>query len=52
MIADIFTKATDVETFERLRDVLRNIGEPTMQVSVAYSLAQWLASKAKSVLSR
>ena len=40
MIADIFTKATDLETFEKMRNVMRNIGEPTLNVELPYSLAR------------
>ena len=42
MIADIFTKATDVDTFVRMRDSLRNIAEPVLKVQVPYSFAQWM----------
>ena len=42
MIADIFTKATDVDTFVRMRDSLRNIAEPVLKVHVPYTFAQWM----------
>ena len=48
MIADIFTKATDVDTFVRMRDSMRNIAEPVLKMEMPYSFAQWV----KSVLFR
>lgn len=44
MIADIFTKATDVDTFTRMRDSLRNIAEPVLKVGLPYTFAQWVMS--------
>ena len=41
MIADIFTKATDVDTFTRMRDSMRNIAEPVLRVGLPYTFARW-----------
>ena len=40
MIADVFTKATDRDTFLRMRDVLRNTGELTGAESLAHKIAE------------
>ena len=44
MIADIFTKATDVDTFTRMRDSMRNIAEPVLRVGLPYTFARWAMS--------
>ena len=42
MIADIFTKATDEETFHRMNEVMRNSGKPAAESRVGLARARKL----------
>ena len=47
MAADIFTKATDLETFEKMRGIMRNTAEPTLTTGLPYSVAMTLTQLLK-----
>ena len=40
MIADVFTKAVDAGTMETMIQVMSNSGEPSVAVSLPYSIVQ------------